>query len=172
MEMPIKFLKREAYEIPTSSEDLSILNSRRERINEEQPIHPPVKANNENNLVEEVLYEEYVEYIEKVHLLQEENNAMHMTETKYEDSLNLKKYILKSQSNQEFISFAQYKMFVDALQVHMHKKYDLRPRQKESIQDNQPQPKKSIPIHLKDKVKYLTDNPKDNEVVEPLKREK
>jgi hypothetical protein len=35
---------------------------RRERRNEEQPIQPPVKTNNDNNLVEEVMDEEYVEY--------------------------------------------------------------------------------------------------------------
>jgi hypothetical protein len=54
----------------------------------------------------------------------------------------------------------------------MHKKYDLRPRKKESIQDSQPQPKKPIPSHFKDKFKELTDNPKANEVLEPSKREK
>jgi hypothetical protein len=38
---------------------------RRERRNEEQPIQPPVKTNNDNNLVEEVMDEEYVEYIKR-----------------------------------------------------------------------------------------------------------
>jgi hypothetical protein len=33
---------------------------RRERRNEEQPIQPPVRPNNENNLVEEAMDEEYV----------------------------------------------------------------------------------------------------------------
>jgi hypothetical protein len=52
-----------------------------------------IKANNENNLVEEVLDEEYVEYIKEVQLLQEENNAMHLTQIEYDDSLNPKKKI-------------------------------------------------------------------------------
>jgi len=37
---------------------------RRERRNEEQPIQLPVKTNNDNNLVEEVMDGEYVEYTE------------------------------------------------------------------------------------------------------------
>jgi hypothetical protein len=68
---------------------------RRERRNEEQPIQPPVKTNNDNNLVEEVMDEEYVEYTEEVHLLQDENNAMHLTQNDYEYSLNPRKQILK-----------------------------------------------------------------------------
>jgi hypothetical protein len=66
---------------------------RRERRNDEQPIQPLVKTNNENNLVEEVMDEEYVKYIEEVHLLQDENNSMHLTQNDYEDSLNPKKHI-------------------------------------------------------------------------------
>jgi hypothetical protein len=42
---------------------------RRERRNQEHPIHPLVKTNNDNCLVEELVDEEYVEYTEEIHLL-------------------------------------------------------------------------------------------------------
>jgi hypothetical protein len=51
----------------------------------------------------------------------------------------------------------------------MHKKYDLRPRKKESIQDSKLQPKNHSPSYLKDKFKELYEIPKDNEVLEPSK---
>jgi hypothetical protein len=73
-----------------------------------------------------------------VYLLQEENNAMHLNPTEYEDSINPKKLILKSQSNQEFLSSSQYRMFVDALQAKMKNKYVLRLTKKSVIQDSQP----------------------------------
>jgi hypothetical protein len=54
----------------------------------------------------------------------------------------------------------------------MHKKYDLKPRQKETNQDSQPQPKNPSPSLFKDKFKELTNIPKANEVGEPSKIEK
>jgi hypothetical protein len=42
---------------------------RRERRNEEQTIQPLVRNNNENNLIEEVMEEEFVENPEEIHLL-------------------------------------------------------------------------------------------------------
>jgi hypothetical protein len=53
---------------------------------------------------------------------------MHLTKDDYEYSLNTKKHIPKSKSNKEVLSYVQYKIFVDALQDEMHKKYDLIPR--------------------------------------------
>jgi len=47
---------------------------RRERRNEEQPIQPPVKTNNDNNLIEDVMGEEYVYFQEEIHLLQDGND--------------------------------------------------------------------------------------------------
>jgi hypothetical protein len=61
-------------------------------------------------------------------MLQGENNAMHLTQYDYEYSLNNRKQIPKSESNKEVLSSVQYRMFVDALQDEMHKKYDLKPR--------------------------------------------
>jgi hypothetical protein len=54
----------------------------------------------------------------------------------------------------------------------MHKKYDLRPRQKEVVADNQPQAKKVGPKLSKDKAKEVLDIPKVDEVLEPVKKEK
>jgi hypothetical protein len=45
---------------------------RRDRRNEEQPLHPPVKKNNDNNFIEELVDEGYDEYIEEIHLLQDD----------------------------------------------------------------------------------------------------
>jgi hypothetical protein len=56
---------------------------RRERRNEEQPIHPPVKTNNDKNIVEELVDEEYDEYTEEMHLLQDENDSIHLTQNDY-----------------------------------------------------------------------------------------
>jgi hypothetical protein len=64
---------------------------RRERRNDEQPIQPPVRTNDENNMVEEETDEGYVDNLEEIHLLQEENNTMHLTQDDYEDSLNTRK---------------------------------------------------------------------------------
>jgi hypothetical protein len=55
---------------------------------------------------------------------------MHLTQDEYEDSLNNSKQIPRSESNKEVLSSVQYRMFADALQDEMHKKYDLRPRHK------------------------------------------
>jgi hypothetical protein len=63
-------------------------------------------------------------------------------------------------------------MFVDALQAEMHKKYDLGPRQKAANHDNQPHPKNPIPSIFKDKVKEITNIPKDIHVREPSNIEK
>jgi hypothetical protein len=88
---------------------------------------------------------EYVEYTKEIHLLQDENNSMHLPQTNYEDCLNHRKQNPKNEPKQETLSFIQYRMFVDALQNEMHKKYDLRPRKKEVIQDSQPHPKNPSP---------------------------
>jgi hypothetical protein len=53
---------------------------------------------------------------EEIHLLQDENNAIHLTQNDYENSLNPRKQIPKNEPNQEALSSVQYKMFVDALQ--------------------------------------------------------
>jgi hypothetical protein len=42
---------------------------RREKRNEEQPIQPPMKTNNDQNLVEEVTDDKYVDYLLKFHLI-------------------------------------------------------------------------------------------------------
>jgi hypothetical protein len=55
-------------------------------------------------------------------------------------------------------------MFVDALQVEMHKKYDLRPRKRESNQDSHPHLKNPIPSLSMDKFKELNNIPKTKEV--------
>jgi hypothetical protein len=55
---------------------------------------------------------------------------MHLTQDDYEDYLNTRKKTPKYGSNKVLLSYIGYKMFVDALQAEMHKKYDLQPRQK------------------------------------------
>jgi hypothetical protein len=62
-------------------------------------------------------------------------------------------------------------MFVDALQVDIYTKYDLRPRHKEANEDNQPQLKNSIPSLSMDKVKELKNIIKTKEVGEYSKME-
>jgi hypothetical protein len=52
----------------------------RERINDEQPIQPPVRVNNENNLIEEETNEGYVETPEEMCLLQGEHNTINLTQ--------------------------------------------------------------------------------------------
>jgi hypothetical protein len=61
---------------------------RRERRNEEQPIQPLVKTNNDNNLIEDMMDEEYVDFQEEIHLLQDDNDVIHLTQNDYENSLN------------------------------------------------------------------------------------
>jgi hypothetical protein len=145
---------------------------RRKRINEEQPIHPPLKTNNDNNFIEEVVDESYDEYTEEIQLLQDDNYAIHLTQNDYEESLNPKKQMPRNQTNKEALSSVHYIIFVDALQAEMHKKYDLKPRQKEVVADIQPQAKK-VGLKLpKDKAKEVIDIPKVDEVLEPVKKEK
>jgi hypothetical protein len=42
---------------------------RRERRNNEQPIHPPVLANEQNNMVKEEIDKGYINNPEQIHLL-------------------------------------------------------------------------------------------------------
>jgi hypothetical protein len=74
---------------------------RRERRNDEKPIQPLVQINDQNNLVEEEIDEEYVENPKYIHLLQEENKTMHLNKNDYEDSLDIKRPTLKNESNEE-----------------------------------------------------------------------
>jgi hypothetical protein len=50
-----------------------------------------VRPKNENKLVEEEMDEEYVEHPEEIHMLQGENNSIHITKDDYEHSLNGRK---------------------------------------------------------------------------------
>jgi hypothetical protein len=88
---------------------------RRERRNEQQPLHPPVKTNNDNNFIEEVVDEGYDEYTEEIHLLQDDNDSIHVTQNDYEGSLNPKKLGLDSQHNKGDLSLVQCIICVDAL---------------------------------------------------------
>ena len=78
---------------------------------------------------------------------------MHLTQNDYEDSLDIRRKTPKNKSSEDVSLFAQYKMFVDALQEEMHGKYDLVPRQRVVNQDNQPHPKNLSPSLPMDKVK-------------------
>jgi hypothetical protein len=77
-----------------------------------------------------------------------------------------------SHPNKGSLSSVQYILLVDALQEEMHKKYDLRPRQKTNVVDSQPQAKKVGPKLSKDKDKEVLDIPTVDEVLEPVKMEK
>jgi len=138
---------------------------RRERKNEEQPIQPHVRTNNENNLVEEETYEGYVDNIEEIHMLQGEKNTMHLTQYDYEYSLNNRKQIPKNESSIKVLSYVRYRMFVDALQAEMHKKYDLKPRQKVANQDNQSHPRKPSSSLSINKFKELISIPRLKKLV-------
>jgi len=63
-------------------------------------------------------------------------------------------------------------MFSNALEVEMHKKYDLRPRKKTVIQESRPQPNNISPSYLNDKAKETSHSPKVIEILEPSKKEK
>jgi hypothetical protein len=73
---------------------------RRERRIEEKLIQPPIKTNNDNNLVEYVMNEEYVDYQDKIHLLQDENDSIHLIQNDYENFLNPRRQIPKSELSQ------------------------------------------------------------------------
>jgi hypothetical protein len=74
---------------------------RRERRIEEYPIQTLVKTNNDNNLIEDRMDEEYVYFQEKIQLLQDGNDFIHMTQNDYENSINPRTHILKSELSQE-----------------------------------------------------------------------
>ena len=74
---------------------------RRERRIEEYPIQTLVKTNNDNNLIEDKMNEEYFDFQEKIHLLQDGNDAIHLTQNDYENSINPRTHILKSELSQE-----------------------------------------------------------------------
>jgi hypothetical protein len=63
-------------------------------------------------------------------------------------------------------------MFVDALQVEMHKKYDLRPRKKKLFKTVNLSLRSLAQVSSRIKPKKPVDIPKANEVLEPSKREK
>jgi len=78
----------------------------REIENEEQSIQPRIKANNDNNIVEEVVYEEYDKYTEEIHLIQYKNDSIHLTQICYEESLNLRKLGPSNHPNKGSLSLA------------------------------------------------------------------
>jgi hypothetical protein len=80
--------------------------------------------------------------------------------------------VLDPQHNKGDLSSVQYIIFGDALQAEIHKKYDLRPRQKEVVVDSQTQAKKFGPKLYKDKGKEALDVPKVDEALKPVKMEK
>jgi hypothetical protein len=59
---------------------------RRDRRNEEQPLRPPVKNNNENNVVDDLGGEEGTNFQEELHLIQDSQEAIHLTQCDYERS--------------------------------------------------------------------------------------
>jgi hypothetical protein len=78
---------------------------------------------------------------------------MHLTQNDYEDSLDIRRKTPKNKSSEDVSLSAQYKMFVDALQEEMHRKYDLVSRQTVVNQDNQPHPMNLSPSLPMDKLK-------------------
>ena len=78
---------------------------------------------------------------------------MHLTQNDYEDSLDIRRKTPENKSSEDVSLSAQYKMFVDALQEEMHRKYDLVPRKRVVNRDNQPHPTNLSPSLPMDKVK-------------------
>jgi len=59
--------------------------------------------------------EEYDEYTEEIHLLQDDKYSICITQNDYEESLNPRKLMPRNQPNKGALSSAQYRFFVDAL---------------------------------------------------------
>jgi hypothetical protein len=97
---------------------------------------------------------------------------MHLTHNDYEDSLSIRKKTPKKESSEEVLFFSQYRMFVDALKAEMHRKYDLRPRQRVFNHKIQTYPKNLSSSIYMDKVKELKNTINTKEVGETLKLEK
>jgi hypothetical protein len=72
--------------------------------------------------------EEHVDFQEKIHLVQDDNDSIHLTQNDFKNPLNPKRQVPNNELSQESFSSSQYRRFFYALQEEMHKKYDLKPR--------------------------------------------
>jgi hypothetical protein len=125
----------------------------RERRNEDQPIQAPIKN---ENLVDNLVEEEFEDIDEEMNMMEGDLSDMHVTQDEYEKSLSFNSYFNEDDNNnQTDTSSSQYRVFSDALQAELHKKYDLRPRTNVNTTktNNQGQPDK---IQNKDKGKEIT----------------
>lgn len=93
---------------------------RRDRRNEEQPLRSPVKNNNDNNVVEDFGGEEYTDFQEEMHLIQDNQEAMHLTQHDYDKSLNVNSHNVHQGGDHGGLSLSQYRLFCDALQAELH----------------------------------------------------
>jgi hypothetical protein len=116
--------------------------------------------------------EGYDEYKEEISLLHYDNEAIHINQNDYEESLSPKKSMPRNQPKKGALSSVQYIFFFDALQVEMHKKYDLMPCKKTFVTDSKTHANKFGPKLSKDKAKEVLDIPKVDEVLELIKKEK
>jgi hypothetical protein len=71
-------------------------------------------------------------------LVDDDENNPHVTQEEYEQSLSFGQFFDEENINNLDDSSSQYRLFVDAIHVELHNKYDLRPRPKKVVDQNPP----------------------------------
>jgi hypothetical protein len=98
----------------------------RERRNDDQPIQAPIKN---ENLVDNFGEDEIEDIDEEMNMMEGDLSDVYVTQDEYEKSLSFNSYFNEDDNNNQINpSSSQYRVFSDALQAELHKKYDLRPR--------------------------------------------
>jgi hypothetical protein len=125
----------------------------RERRNEDQPIQAPIKN---ENMVDNFGEDEIEDIDEEINMMEGDISDVYVTQDEYEKSLSFNSYFNEDDNNSpNDSSSSQYRVFSDALQAELHRKYDLRPRMNVNTNkvNNQGQQDK---IQNKDKGKEIT----------------
>jgi hypothetical protein len=77
-------------------------------------------------MVDDFVEEEFEELDEEVNMIEGDTSYVHLTQDEYEKSLSFNQYFDEEDNkNQTEMSSSQYRLFSDALQDELHKKYDL-----------------------------------------------
>jgi len=107
----------------------------REKLIEDQPIQEPLKN---ENLVDNFVEEEFEELDEQMNMMEGYASYVHLNQDEYEKYLSFNQYFDEDDNkNQVDMSSSQYRIFSNALQYKLHKKYDLGPRENGTIKNNQ-----------------------------------
>jgi hypothetical protein len=75
---------------------------------------------------------------EEINLVDDDENNPHITQEDYDQSLSFGQFFDEENLNNMDYSSSQYRLFVDAIHVELHNKYDLRPRSKKVVDQNPP----------------------------------